>query len=225
MTTAGGPRTPLALKKKPFPHSKYSKSDRQDLPSCFRRARRGHLSPRSTRDRSDRSRERAWAPTASSPVPASTRRSFPHQHRRTPRAPAGCADTPSPPLAPPCTPSSAATPRRARRRARRRGPTSRGGRRHVGPQSRCWLPRARRRWGAPCVLVACCLCERGGLQSRCVHKEDIEVKHTVCPYTLTTPLDYVVAFLSLDNPEPSRHLQNVAKSQNILFFGKIKKNG
>jgi hypothetical protein len=58
--------------KKAFPHSKCECEDLQ-LP-VFRRARRGCLSPRGTRGRSVRSRELTWAPTASSPDPASTRR-------------------------------------------------------------------------------------------------------------------------------------------------------
>jgi hypothetical protein len=70
MTVAGDPQTPLPpLKKKASPPSKY----------CLqldRRARRGRLSPRSTRDGSVRTREQAWDPTASSPDSASTRRSL-----------------------------------------------------------------------------------------------------------------------------------------------------
>jgi hypothetical protein len=77
--------------------------------------------------------------------------SAPIAHVRSLAAPAGCSETPSPPLAPPCTRSSAATPQR-RLCVWRRGPTPRWrGRRPswLRPRARWWW------WGAPCVLAVC----------------------------------------------------------------------
>jgi hypothetical protein len=119
-TVAGAPQTPLPPLKKVFPRSKC------DGLLLLRRARRGRLSPRSTRGACVQSREQAWAPIASSPGPASTRRALTHprKHARRTRAPEGRSDIHRTPLARPCSPSSADTPRR-RLCARRRGPTPR----------------------------------------------------------------------------------------------------
>ena len=150
-TKAEAPQTPHPLKRA-SPHS----SGNRHL-SFVRRGRRGCLSPRNTRGCDVRSRERAWAPTAASPDPASALRwSLFHRwnvHRTRRHDPAVFPASPSPPLAPHCTPPSVGAARRDWGCGRRRDPTPRGGRGRARRPS--WRrPRAGRRWGGLpwCVL-------------------------------------------------------------------------